>query len=343
MNRYIPMTLASFVLVAVVLGSHAGIPGARAVAAVRPVPTPTPVAIAYDEINRMAFAQITPPPVGAFGGDYQNIMATVQSGPQAQPQRPHGLGGFLSHAMGLPEGANMQNPMQSMQLGTLKHYTYYWVKGWIRVDDPVAHTAAIYKCREHQTLYLDLVKKTYRIVNDADDSQQAQAPAGMEGNPYAQRMMEPGTATMTVDAKAAALGPKAVEGIKTQGFDSTNALSITNATGSCHDGSFSSRVVEYVAGFGEQRAYCPLPGHASGDAAQYGGPIGGCKPTFTVHHSGTIHPNADRFRMYRMSQFNTAQGQGGAMVMERGHVTWLYNADIPPLFEIPAGFTEQTS
>jgi hypothetical protein len=340
MKRYVPMTLASFALVALLLGSHAPNAGSRALAAVKPTPTPTPVAIAYDEINRMAFAQITPPPVGAFGGDYQNIMTTVQSAPQQQ--KPHGLGGFLSHAMGVPD--NMQNPMQAMQLGTLKHYTFYWVKGWIRVDDPVAHTAVIYKCHEHQTIYLDLAKKTYRIVNDVDASSQPEMPPGMAGNPYAQKMMEPGTATMSVDAKAISLGPQTVEGINTQGYDSTNALSITNATGSCHDGSFSSRVVEYVAGFNEQRAYCPLPGHPmGGGASQYGGPVGGCKPAFSVHQSGTVHPNPDRFRMYRMAQFNTAQGQGGAMVMERGHVNWLYNPDIPPVFEIPADFTQQAS
>lgn len=37
-----------------------------------------------------------------------------------------------------------------------------------------------------------------------------------------------------------------------------------------------------------------------------------------------------------------APTKGGAMVPERGHVTWLYNPGIPTLFEIPKDFTQQS-
>ena len=312
----------------------------RVAAAARPSPTPTPVAIAYDEINRMAFGQVTPPPVGSFSPDYDRIVASIQSAAQ-QPSRPGGIAGMLSRAMGVP--GNLENPMEAMQNGTLKRYTFYWVRGWIRVDDPATHTATIYKCKEHQTIYLDLAKKTYRIANDSGETGSSQAPPQTgEGNPYAQQMMQPGTATMTVTAKAAALGPKTVEGIATRGYDSTNALAMTNATGSCRNGSFNSHVVEYISNINEQRPYCPLPGRPSEGATRYGGPVGGCKPKVIVHQSGSVRPDPNKLAMYRMSSFGTAQGQGGAMVLERGHVTWLYNPDIPPLFEIPKDFTQQS-
>lgn len=45
--------------------------------------------------------------------------------------------------------------------------------------------------------------------------------------------------------------------------------------------------------------------------------------------------------MYRRVHFESGNGQGATTVLERGHVTWLYNPDIPPLFEIPSDFTKQ--
>lgn len=341
-QSFIVTVLASFAVLCALFAGASGVnSGGRAAAAIRPSPTPTPVAIAYDEINRMAFGQMTPPPVGVFSEDYQRIMASIQNASQQQPSQPRGLSGFLGRAAGVPE--NMQNPMLAMQNGTLKRYTFYWVRGWIRVDDPVAHTAVIYKCKEHQTIYLDLAKKTYRIVTGEVDTNQAAVPSAPAGNPYAREMAAPGTAKMTVTANATALGPKVVEGIPTHGYDSTNSLTMSNATGSCRNGSFSSRVVEYISNINEQRAYCPVPGRATYSGAAYGAPAGGCKPTMVVHQTGSVRPNPQKLAMYRMSSFGAAQGQGGATVLERGHVTWLYNPDIPQFFTIPAGFTRQAS
>lgn len=342
-HSFIPSTVVSFaMLCALGIGASTLNSPGRAAAAVRPAPTPTPVAIAYDEINRMAFAQVTPPPVGAFGEDYQRIMAAAQNAQADRPPQPHGLGGMISQAMGAAQNPeSMENPMDAMQNGTLKRYTFYWVRGWIRVDDPVAHTATIYKCKEHQIVYLDLAKKTYRIASDTDSNQASSDNDASSQNPYLRRMAQPGTATMTVTANASALGPKVVEGIPTHGYDSTNAIAIANATGSCRNGSFSSHVVEYVSNINEQRAYCPIPGRPS-DGSRYGGPAGGCKPTVSVHQAGSARAPANKLAMYRMSSFGAGGGQGGAMVLERGHVTWLYNSDIPALFNPPADFTQQS-
>lgn len=337
MKHNVQITVVMSVIVCVLLAAaNAANPTSRAAAAARPAPTPTPVAIAYDEINRMAFAQVTPPPVGAFSADYERITSAA-----ANPQQsvPRGISGMINRAMGVQ---NAENAMANLQSGTLKRYTFYWVKGWIRVDDPLAHTATIYKCRERQTIYLDLAKKTYRVVNETGTQASSQPSESTDENPYAQQMAQPGTATMTVTAKASALGPKVIEGIQTQGYDSSNSLAMTNATGSCRNGSFSSHVVEYISNINEQRAYCPLPGVASGEGARYGGPPGGCKPNVVAHQTGSVHPPANKLAMYRLAEFGAGQGQGGSMVLERGHVTWLYNPDIPPLFTVPADFTQQS-
>lgn len=337
MNRYVFAAVLSFSFVCAVFAGTSNKTSGSAWAAVRA--TPTPVAIAYDEITRMAFAQVTPAPVGAFAADYQRIMSSAQQQSQNSSMPPQAQA--MLKRMGISGIA--ANPMAAMQNGTLKRYTFYWVKGWIRVDDPLDQTAIIYKCREHQTIYLDLAKKTYHIVNGNTDTTTSGAPAGTASNPYARAMMAPGTVTMAVIAKATALGAKVVEGIPTHGYDSSNALTMTNATGSCKNGSFSSRVVEYISNINEQRAYCPLPGRASGDAARYGGPVGGCKPSVVAHQAGTVHPPPGKLAMYRMSQFNAGGGQGGAMVLERGHVNWFYNRDIPAIFNVPADFTQQPS
>lgn len=341
MKRFLPLTVVSLAALCAGLVTAGTLNSSgRAVAAVRPTPTPTPVAIAYDEITRMAFAGVTPPPVGSFSGDYSRIMAAAKA-PSTDAtdsdtdQMPPQVQAILRQRMG---GAG--NPMASMQMGTLKRYTFYWVKGWIRIDDPVAQTATIYKCKERQTIYLDLAKKTYRIVTGATDTDDTTSTSG-GANPYAREAMAPGTAKMTVTAKAAALGPKTVEGISTQGYDSTNSLAMTNATGSCRNGSFNSHVLEYISNINEQRPYCPLPGRAVSGASQYGGPAGGCKPAITARQTGSARPPANKLAMYRLSEFGSGQGKGGAMVLERGHVTWLYNPDIPPVFTIPADFKQQ--
>ncbi|MHB8148501.1 MAG: hypothetical protein ACYDGM_14725 [Vulcanimicrobiaceae bacterium] len=337
--------VTSFVLLcAVAVAGRGSNPSIRAEAAVRPTPTPTPVAIAYDEINRMAFGQTTPPPVGAFSEDYHRIMESLQT-PVTQPPRPHGMAGLLGHMMKLPSSAQMSNPMLTMENGSLKRYTYYWVRGWIRIDDPATHTAIIEKCREHQRIILDLEHKTYKIetyTNETGDRNDVQAPApSVPGSPYSQTMSAAGTATMTVRSTGTALGPKMVEGIHTQGYDMTNALSIAKATGSCHNGSFSSRIVEYISGINKPRAYCPLAGRTASNGNTYGA-MGGCRPTIAAHEQGRVSPPPGKLAMYRLSTFGTATAPMGAaaMVLERGNVTWLYNPDIPALFTIPAGFTQ---
>ena len=320
--------------------------GGSAVAAM-PTPTPTPVAIAYDEINRVAFGQITPPPVGAFHEDYERIVASIQSGDSATPPpRPHGLGGMVAKAMGMPGGPGaMMNPMSMMQNGTLQRYTFYWVKGWIRVDDPVMHMATIYKCREHQTIHLDLAHKTYTIeTNDATPPPASFMPHGNGGgSPQMQRQMEPGTADMNVATTATALGAKTVEAIATQGYDSTNSLDMSNATGSCRNGSFSTHTVEYVSNINEQGNYCPAsaaPGGGGGRAEAYG-VVGGCRPTIKATHKGSVSPPAGKIAMYRSASFDAGEGRGATTVLERGNVTWYYNPDIPKLFDIPSDFTQQ--
>ncbi len=321
-------------------GNHSGSP----VIAAAPTPTPTPVAIAYDEINRMAFGAMTPPPVGAFPDDYARIMASVQSAPSAPaPKRPGGLAGMMEKAMHVPQNPGaMMNPMAAMQNGTLKRYTFYWVKGWIRIDDPVARTATIYKCREHQTIYLDLAHKTYRIENtDATPRPASFMPSSAaRSNPYMQRAMEPGTALMHVTTTAKALGPKTVEAIATHGYASSNALTTTNATGSCRSGSFKSDTLEYVSNINKQGNYCPASAAPGARGASGYGVTGGCRPTMKVTRKGSVAPPPHKLAMYRRVRFEAGGGQGATTVLERGHVTWLYNPDIPPLFQIPSDFTK---
>ncbi len=317
-------------------------PPQPAAAAVLPTPTPTPVGIAYDEITRMAFGNATPPPPGSFQPDYRRIIADIPPANQPAPAA-HGLAGMFGRMMGGQNLAQMTSGLNMMRDGTLKRYTFYWVRGWIRIDDPAAHTAQIEKCSEHQTILLDLARKTYRIVEMTEGGSAPPPPPAPRYGP-APPPAGPGTGVMTVSNKVQALGPKTLEGIHTRGFATTASMEMSKATGTCSNGAYGAATVEYISGIHKPRAYCPLPRTRAMGMGGMPGARGGCKPRLVVRSSGPTKPSG-YLAMYRRTSFKAgngagAHGTGGAFVMERGNVDWFYNPDVPALFSIPAGFKQ---
>ncbi|MGB6985760.1 MAG: hypothetical protein WBD74_07265 [Candidatus Aquilonibacter sp.] len=366
--RMIPLFIGIAVLAAFGLLLAPGSPGTVAVAA---TPTPTPVALQYDEISRVIMAPGTPPAPGAFAADYQLAMSAPP--PQATPSniqtpapRPHGIVGSLSGVIpGMPGGSNTEEGapgdasgaggpgmhgmpagtmtmMNIMRTGHLVRYTFYYTKGWIRQDDPVAQTATISKCNEHVFITLDLAKKTYTQTSTQGSSDCFQmptmgGPAGRGGS--ASRNTAPGTEDLTIDATLQNLGPKTIDGIPTNGASSDLTMASTNATGSCQNSQFSVSQVSYISNITKPRAFCPLaaaPGVAT-DPTQIAAQ-GGCKPT--LHGTGSMNFNSTKLEMYLLMSTTPQQSRGRSigMLTERGHVTWLLKAQADPLFEVPAGF-----
>ena len=345
-----------FLLALALLALASGIPGttsARAVAAVmKPTPTPTPVALQYDEIARMVMPSMTAPPPGSFDESYRRLEAIADATPSPAPAH-HGFPSFggliargmMKHAMG--GAASMQSMMAMMRDGTLERFTFY--KNWVRTDLPLQHTATIRKCDKHETIELDLAKKTYRIIVDRAGcvGAPAAAPAPVPNMPGNMTNMAPGTVDMELSAKRIDLGSKELGGYSTQGSRTTIAMNMTHATGSCHDGSSQMTIVRYISGIHTWRAYCPLAPipNAPPSSVRAAMARGGCKPHF-VKNGGTGAALADdrsRLTLYRLMEMQSGSGGSVGSLLERGNIRWLYRPEAERLFSIPNDFTQARS
>ena len=332
-----------------------------------------PTSLQYDEIVRVVVGQATPPPPGAFKAD----LAAIQNPPadQAATAAPkkRGFGNILgavltgqspldaagdnlaenamSHAMGGMLGS-LNAFTAFMKQGKVARYTFY--NGWERVDDTAAQTATISKYDMHQIITLDLQKKTYRTV---DTSERAEQPATEAPTKHSrsksepEQREEPGTAVVDLTLQGRALGPQVLDGVPTSGYDNKMTLAMTQATGSCRNGSFSMKNSQYFARFPEPQVA------AATSAARPAARVptdprsmvsrGGCTPTFTMHNSGPTPP-AGRFLMYSNIAMQPQQeassdnaGSGFAFVTERGNVHSLVPSTAAQLFEIPPDFSPE--
>ncbi|MGC8485471.1 MAG: hypothetical protein ACP5O6_07560 [Candidatus Baltobacteraceae bacterium] len=345
-----------FLLALALLAFAAGTPGttsAHAVAtAMKPTPTPTPVALQYDEIVRMVMPSSTAPPPGSFDESYRQLAAIADATPSPAPAH-HGFPSFggmiargmMKHAMG--GAASMQSMMAMMRDGTLERLTFY--KNWVRTDLPLQHTATIRKCDKHETIELDLAKKTYRIIVDRTGCAGAPVAASAPHMPGNMMNMAPGTVDMKLSAKRLDLGPKELEGYSTQGSRTTISMDMTGATGSCHNGSSQMTIVRYISGIDKWHAYCPLPRIVGAPPTSVRAAMarGGCKPHF-VRNAGTgaALANADtgsKLTLYRLMEMQSgSQGSIGSL-LERGNIRWLYRPEAERLFSIPKDFTQARS
>ena len=350
-----PLKIAGILVAIALLAVAAGVPGttsARADAAgtAKPTPTPTPVALQYDQIVRMVMPSATAPPPGSFDESYRQLMAIADATPSPAPAH-HGFPSFggliargmMKHAMG--NVASMQSMMAMMRDGSLERLTFY--KNWVRTDLPVAHTATIVKCDKHETIELDLAKKTYSIIVDRNGCTGASSAAPASNMPGNMTNMAPGTGDMSLSAKSENLGSKELEGYRTQGSRATISMKMTGATGSCRNGSSKMTIVRYISEIDKWRAYCPLPPVAGAPPSSIRASIGrgGCKPHF-VRNVGTtdaLRNDGTKLTLYRLMEMENASGGSVGSLTERGNIRWLYRPEAERLFSIPAGFTKARS
>lgn len=311
-------------------------------------PAPPPVALQYDEISRMVLAPATPPPPGNFADDYQ--AATSVTPMPSMPPRRHGfgaLGAMMGGAMGDPSAA--MGMMNEMRAGRLVRYTVYPSKGWIRTDDPIARTAVIAKCAQHQYITLDLAAKTYTIADTEPQTNcfpMMQQHEGRGGPPHEDE--SPGTEDITVDATTKDLGPLTIDGIATKGTASNISVTTANATGSCsRSGNADLSTTTYMSSIHAPRAFCLLANApAVPTSAMQAMSRGGCTPTVHGHADMTFDlSNVTNLAMYSLITMQAEDARRGGsrqvgMLTERGHVAWLSQGDADPLFAIPPDFTE---
>jgi hypothetical protein len=257
---------------------------------------------------------------------------------QNTPAPAHGLFAGLQNSANQAMGA-----IRAMQTGTLTRYTFY--NNWERTDDVARQTAVIVKCDLHQYIQLDLAHHTYRLTSTVPQPQAAPAPAGPNASTGPMNST-PGTMDMTVNGNRQNLGPMTLEGVATQGQSGDVSVTMTNATGSCKNGSFSMGLTEYVSNIRVPRPHCPVPHvNVPVSAQEFASHSLGCTPKIhgNVSLGGAMLADSDRLVMYRVMSAGAGQSNGRSFkaVTEAGNVQWLGRTDAAALFEIPAGYTQQ--
>jgi hypothetical protein len=343
-----------------------------------PEAAPAP-GLQYDEIVRIVVNGSPPPP-----GQFQADLAAVHSAtpvPVAQTPAPRrrGLGSLTNIAgavlsgnpnaiAGAAAGAAAENAMEgAMQraigaqfaaLGSAlasflqpHQYRYAYWNGWERIDDVGAQTATIRKCDIGQIVQLDLAHKTYTISTPQDELNATPVPRTERRSTSPQapaRPQEPGTGVVSFNSTTRALGNQTIEGQAAAGYDTTTTFAMSQATGSCRNGSATFRLVEYVPSIPQPTVnQCPLrrpPPIPEEPAQAVAPPSGGCRPTFSAQRNGPTPPSG-RLALYTLMQMSGAQGAtpapggGVGFLTERGNLKTLGGADAA-LFEIPQGFTK---
>jgi hypothetical protein len=353
---------------------------AALVSPISPSAAPAP-GIAYDEIVRVVIGA-TPPPAGNFQADLATITSPgVVATASPAPKRGIGFGNIAKAVLTLNPGSAagslasdvasnaMENALQQSlgaQFAALDasirgflqphvlHYAYY--NGWERVDDVAASTATIRKCDMGQVYKLDLAKKTYSIYDPASEPTPAPvaaaSPRGQRPQP-AGSPAPPGTAVADISATTKSLGALRIENQNTTGYNSTAAFSMTQATGSCRNGSASITTDEYFSALNRPAVTscpirrAPIPTSATEVVAPQS--TGGCKPTLTFHTGGPALP-AGKLSLYTLVTMNgsgpspappasPAAFGGVGFLTERGNIKTLDAADVA-LFSVPADFTK---
>jgi hypothetical protein len=346
-----------------------------------PAAAPAP-GVGYDEIVRIVVSA-TPPPPGNFQADVAalNAPSTAEATP-APRRRGIGLGAIAGAVLGGGGGGAiagavagdvasnaLDNAMQQ-SLGAqfaalgdsirsflqphLMHYAYY--NGWERVDDVAAQTATIRKCDIGQVYHLDLAKKTYSIYDPNSEPAAPARPAtpARSSRPAAPGTpAPPGTAVADISATTRAIGPLRIDNQATNGYDATATFAMTQATGSCRNGSASISTVQYISGLNRPSVTscpirrAPVPESAT-EAVTPPQRTGGCRPTLTFHSGGPPVPSG-KLSLYTLVTMNAGAGatpapsasgpSGVGFLTERGNIKPLGESDVA-LFSIPPDFTK---
>ncbi len=346
-----------------------------------PSAAPAP-GVAYDEIVRVVVGA-TPPPPGNFQADVAAINSPQTAAAPTPAPRRRGIGlgaiagavlggggvGAIGGAVANEAVSNAMDRALQQSLGTpfaaleasirsflqprLLRYAYY--NGWERVDDIAAQTATIRKCDIGQVYRLDLAEKTYSIYDPNSEPTPAAAvpPPQRSARPAAPGApAPPGTAIADISATTKALGPLRIENQPTNGYASTAAFAMTQATGSCRNGSASITTEEYLSGLNRPAVTscpvrrAPVPETANDVVAPQ--TPGGCRPTLALHTSGPPIP-AGKLSLYTLVTMNgnggptpapSASGSSGVgFLTERGNIKTLGAGDAA-LFGVPSDFTK---
>ncbi|MGH7716024.1 MAG: hypothetical protein ACREML_08520, partial [Vulcanimicrobiaceae bacterium] len=216
----------------------------------------------------------------------------------------------------------------------------------------------IVDCSARTITYLDLAKKTYRVVSL--DQPQTAARAGRGAPAEAGSPMQDDGTRFKVAYTSQALGAKAVEGVNTEGYKAAMTITITKSDGSSQ--TMTSDMTQYVSSYGQPAQTCPAGRFAmAGMPGGGAGPMGAMSssmsmthminqamrtpngdPRFTFSSSGPTLPSG-RLDMFSAYQFQSekSKSRGFTAIIERGNVHPVSDSD-KVIFGVPADFTKES-
>jgi len=310
--------------------------------AVTTAPSAAATGLAWDQVTKFSMDGSVPEP--NFGQDWQTAS-------QPAPQQQHG---GMFGAMTAQMNAGMA-AIQSMKTGMAERH---FVAGNLeRTDNVAAQTATIVDCGARTMTYLDLAKKTYRVVS----MDQPQSAPHSGGGPQSRNspMQDDGT-KFHIAYASQALGPKQIDGVNTDGYKAAMTITITKADGSSQ--TMQTNVTQYVSSQGMPAQSCLAgrmanAGMPGGGAAGMAAMMSSMNTThmindamrtpngdqrFTFSSTGPPMPSGrlDMFTVFQM-QAQNSQGRGFASIIERGDVHPVSDMD-KSIFGVPPDFTKET-
>jgi hypothetical protein len=299
-----------------------------------PFAAAAPSGLAWDSVSKLSMStdpsSLQP---GSFDDDYSTAAT-------AQPPTQRGGGLFAQIKQSI---ATVQNAAQMMQTGMAqKHY----VAGSKERTDMVAmQTAIITDCVARTITTLNLHNKTYRV---ASMDQPSVASSG--GNSAGGGAPKDDGSRVAISIANTALGARPVGGEQTNGYRTEMTFTETKPTGESLTQKAS--LIGYYTAFSQPFPHCSPSGAWSGDTSAGQGfammaaaskmmrelATAGLDKRFSLTQSGPALPFVN-FSMYQAITFSAKNGQGAALVTERGHVHPVDAND--PAFSIPSDFTKE--
>lgn len=305
---------------------------------IEPAAAPAATAgIAYDSVQKFAMGgdagtQAEP---GGFASDF----ATAST-----PIVKTGKRGFL--------GLNAMAEAGSAAMSAFKNGSaerHYVAGAKYRVDTIASGEARIVDCTARTLTTLDLNKKTYKIVSlDTPESGDTSSPRTRGRGAPGPTPTDDGT-KVAIAMTTRVLGPKAIDGVATTGYDAHMKMTTTRPTGESQ--SFDTTMTSYLSSYAEPSESCPEVASrltARGDGANAPGmaqmalmmmalrtPKGDAR--FSVSNSGPAMPS-EKLALWQHTMMG--QGNGLAILVERGNVRSIRENDA--VFSIPADFTKSS-
>jgi hypothetical protein len=296
--------------------------------------------LAWDQVMKFSMDGSVPEP--NFAQDWQ-----VASQPPPQQQQG-GMFGAMTAQMNaaMAMGQSMRNGMAE------RHFI---AGNFERTDNLAAQTATIVDCAARTLTYLNLAKKTYRVVSMDQPQTTSQA-----GKPSSQSPMQDDGTRFKIAYTSSALGAKSIDGVNTDGYKAAMTITIVKGDGTSQ--TMTSNLTQYVSSYGEPMQSCPAGRFAAGGMPGGGaGPMAAMMsnasmtqmingamrtpsgdPRFTVTASGPPLPTG-RLDMFSVYQFEGQGGQGHAVatIIERGNVHPVSDTD-KSIFGVPPDFTKES-